>query len=149
MSGSGFTVKVKMNSTNKILKDHGLDENGKAIAFLRDDCKRLMAPFVPGGAGGTLSKQTTNPNNHSIKYTSSYAQYQYYRKMYISPKLGVSGIPLKNDRWWSPKGEKKIPTNKNLKYHTSGTGDHWDKRMLQKRKDDLVKDLENYIKSGG
>ena len=97
-----------------------------------------------------LAKLKTYPNNHSIKYTSPYAKYQYYGKMYISPKLGVSGIVLKKyDRWWSPKREKKTPTNKKLKYHTSGTGPKWDKLMLQRRKNDLVKDVENYIKSGG
>ena len=97
-----------------------------------------------------LAKLKTYPNNHSIKYISPYAKYQYYGKMYISPKLGVSGIVLKKyDRWWSPKGEKKTPTNQKLKYHTSGTGAHWDKLMLQRRKNDLVKDVENYIKSGG
>ena len=69
--------------------------------------------------------------------------------MYISPKLGVSGILLKSDRWWSPKGEKKTPTSKKLKYHTSGTGPKWDKLMLQRRKNDLAKDVESYIKSGG
>ena len=55
----------------------------------------------------------------------------------------------KNGSSWAKKGEKKHYTGKKLKYHTAGTGDHWDKRMLQKRKDDLVKDLENYIKTGG
>lgn len=69
--------------------------------------------------------------------------------MYISPTLGVSGIPLKNGRWWSPKGEKKIPTSKKLKYHTSGTGAHWDKLMLQRHRNSLTKDVQNYINSGG
>ena len=96
-----------------------------------------------------LRRNKTYPKNNEIKYTSPYAKYQYYGKMYISPKLGVSGILLKSDRWWSPKGEKKTPTSKKLKNHTSGTGPKWDKLMLQRRKDDLVKDVENYIKSGG
>lgn len=96
-----------------------------------------------------LAKLKTYPNKHSIKYTSPYAHYMYMGKLYISPTLGVSGIPLKNDKWWSPKGEKKIPTNKKLKYHTSGTGAKWDKLMLQRRKNDLIKDVENYIKNGG
>ena len=95
-----------------------------------------------------LAKLKTYPNNHSIKYTSPYAKYQYYGKMYISPKLGVSGIPLKSGRWWSPKGEKKTPTNKKLKYHTSGTGAKWDRLMIQRRGKDLVKDVQNYIKGG-
>ena len=145
---SGFTVKIKINSTNKIIKDHGLDRNGRVTRFLRDEADRLMNPFVPMD-NGMLRRNKTYPKNNEIKYTSPYAKYQYYGKMYISPKLGVSGILLKSDRWWSPKGEKKTPTSKKLKNHTSGTGPKWDKLMLQRRKDDLVKDVENYIKSGG
>ena len=148
-SGFNFNVKVKMNKTSKIIKDHGLDKNGKVTAHLRNTADRLMTPFVPGGAGGMLAKLKTYPNNYSIKYTSPYAHYQYTGKMYISPKLGVSGIPLKNGKWWSPKGEKKLATNKKLKYHTSGTGDHWDKMMMQRRGKELAKDVENYIKTGG
>lgn len=144
-----LNVKVKMNPVNKIIKDHGLDKDGRVVRRLRDTSDRLMMPFIPGGAGGQLAKLKTYPSNHEIKYTSPYAKYQYYGKMYISPKLGVSGILLKSDRWWSPKGENKTPTSKKLKNHTSGTGPKWDKLMLQRRKDDLVKDVENYIKSGG
>ena len=144
-----LNIKVKMNSVNKIIKDHGLDKDGRVVRRLRDTSDRLMMPFIPGGAGGQLAKLKTYPSNHEIKYTSPYAKYQYYGKMYISPKLGVSGILLKSDRWWSPKGEKKTPTSKKLKNHTSGTGPKWDKLMLQRREDDLVKDVENYIKSGG
>ena len=145
---SGFTVKVKLNSTNKIIKDHGLDKNGRVVRRLRDTADRLMNHFVPMD-NGELRRLKTYPSNNQIKYTSPYAKYQYYGKMYISPTLGVSGIPLKSDRWWSPKGEKKTPTSKNLKYHTSGTGPKWDELMMQRRKNDLVKDVENYIKAGG
>lgn len=148
-NSSGFDIKVEINSTNKILKDHGLNEDGRVVERLRNTADRLMMPFIPGGSGGQLAKLKTYPNNHSIKYTSPYAHYMFVGKMYISPKLGVSGIPIKNDVWWSPKGEKKIPTSKNLKYHKSGTGAHWDKLMMQRRKDDLIKDVENYAKSGG
>ena len=144
-----LNVKVKVHSVNKILKDHGLNEDGRVTRHLRDEADRLMMPFVPGGAGGQLAKLKTYPSNHEIKYTSPYAHYQYTGKMYISPTLGVSGIPLKSGRWWSPKGEKKQKTSKNLIYHTSGTGAKWDKIMMQRRKNDLIKDVENYIKSGG
>nr|DAJ23374.1 MAG TPA: Minor capsid protein [Caudoviricetes sp.] len=148
MSGSGFNIKVKMNSTNKILKDHGLDQDGRVQQYLLTTAERFMNPFIPMD-NGMLRRNKTYPNNHSIKYTSPYAKYQYYGKMYISPKLGVSGIPLKSGRWWSPKGEIKIATSKNLTYHTSGTGPKWDKLMMQRRKNDLIKDVENYIKTGG
>lgn len=144
-----MNVKVKMNPVSRIIKEHGLDKNGRVVRHLRDTADRLMMPYIPGGAGGQLAKQKTYPSNHEIKYTSLYAHYQYTGKLYISPKLGVSGIPLKSGRWWSPEGETKTPTSKKLKYHTSGTGAKWDKLMLQRRKNDLVQDVENYIKNGG
>lgn len=138
-SGFNFNVKVKMNKTSKIIKDHGLDEKGRVTRFLRDEADRLMTPFVPGGSGGMLAKLKTYPNNYSIKYTSPYAHYQYTGKLMLA----------KNGSSWAKKGEKKHYTNKKLKYHTSGTGDHWDKMMMQRRGKELAKDVENYAKTGG
>ena len=138
-SGFNFNVKVKMNKTSKIIKDHGLDKNGRVIAYLRNTADRLMMPFVPGGADGMLAKLKTYPNNYSIKYTSPYAHYQYTGKLMLA----------KNGSSWAKKGEKKYYTSKKLKYHTSGTGDHWDKMMMQRRGKELAKDVENYIKTGG
>lgn len=135
---SGFTVKVKMNPINRILKDHGLNNNGRVVRFLRDDADRLMNPFVPMD-NGMLRRNKTYPSNHEIKYTSPHAKYQYYGKLMLT----------KNGASWAKLGEKKILTSKNLKYHTSGTGPKWNELMMQRRKNDLVKDVENYIKGGG
>lgn len=138
MASSGFKVKVKINSINKILKDHGLNQEGRAVKFLRDDADRLMNPYIPMD-NGMLRRNKAYPSNHEIKYISPYAKYQYYGKLMLA----------KNGSSWAKKGEKKVATSRNLKYHTSGTGPKWDKLMLQRHKNDLVKDVENYIKSGG
>lgn len=138
MVGSGFSVKVKINSAKKIAKDHGLDESGRVTKFLRDRADSFMDRYIPFDRG-ILKGQKTYPNNYSIKYTSPYAKYQYYGKLMLA----------KNGSSWAKLGEKKVTTNKELKYHTSGTGSKWDKLMLQRRKNDLVKDIENYIKQGG
>lgn len=135
---SGFTVKVKINSTSKILKDHGLDKDGRVVRHLRDTADRLMNPFIPMD-NGMLRRNKTYPNNNKIKYTSPYAKYQYYGKLMLA----------KNGSSWAKKGEKKVLTSRKLKYHTSGTGPKWDQLMMQRRKKDLVKDVENYIKNGG
>ena len=134
---SGFTVKVKLNSTNKIIKDHGLDKNGRVVRRLRDTADRLMNPFVPMD-NGELRRLKTYPSNNQIKYTSPYAKYQYYGKLMLA----------KNGSSWAKLGEKKTLTSKNLTYHTSGTGPKWNELMMQRRKNDLVKDVENYIKKG-
>lgn len=138
MSGSGFNIKVKMNSTNKILKDHGLDQDGRAIRFLRDDADRLMNPYIPMD-NGILRRNKSYPSNHEIKYISPYAKYQYYGKLMLA----------KNGSSWAKKGEKKVLTSRNLKYHTSGTGPKWNELMMQRNKNTLIKDVENFIKIGG
>lgn len=138
MSGSEFTVKVKINSTNKILKDHGLDQDGRAIRFLRDDADRLMNPYIPMD-NGMLRRNKSYPSNHEIKYISPYAKYQYYGKLMLA----------KNGSSWAKKGEKKVLTSRNLKYHTSGTGPKWNELMMQRNKNTLIKDVENFIKIGG
>lgn len=134
-----LNVKVKMNSVNKILKDHRLDKDGRVVKHLRNTADRLMMPYIPGGAGGELAKLKTYPNNYSIKYISPYSHYQYTGKAMVA----------QNGSAWARKGEKKHYSGKKLKYHTSGTGAKWDKLMLQRRKNDLIKDIENYIKTGG
>lgn len=138
MASSGFNVKVKINKTSKILKDHGLDENGRVIRYARDTADRLMNPFIPMQTG-MLRRNKTYPNNHSIKYISGYSKVIYHGKLMLT----------KNGASWAKLGEKKIITSKNLKYHTSGTGAHWDKLMMQRHKNDLIKDVENYAKLGG
>lgn len=137
-SGFNFNVKVKMNPANKIIKDHGLDKDGRVTRYLRDTVDRLMNPFIPMD-NGMLRRNKTYPSNHEIKYTSPYAHYQYTGKAMVA----------ENGSAWAKKGEKKHYSGKKLKYHTSGTGPKWEKLMLQRRKNDLVKDVKNYIKSGG
>lgn len=136
---SGFTVKVKMNSVNKILKRLGLEKDGRVIRFIRDRADSFMMPYIPGGADGQLAKLKAYPSNHEIKYISPYAHYQYTGKAMVA----------ENGSAWAKKGEKKHYSGKKLKYHTSGTGSKWDKLMMQRRKNDLIKDVKKYIKSGG
>lgn len=132
-----FSYKVKMNSVSQIIKDHGLNKDGRVTRFMRDTVDRLSNPFIPFD-NGMLRRNKTYPSNHEIKYTSPYAKYQYYGKLMLA----------KNGSSWAKLGEKKVKTSKNLKYHTSGTGAKWEQLMLQRKKNDLVKDVENYIKRG-
>lgn len=146
-----LNIKVKMNSTKKIIKDHEIDENGKVTEFLRDDVYRLYEPYVPR-ENGDLYRNVTYPNNHSIKHTMPYSHAMYKGNVFISPKLGVSGIVIKaggNQRWWSPKGEIKKKTNRKYKYQGAPRrGAEWDKRMMNDRRREVCKDVENFIERG-
>ena len=132
--GNGFDIKVKMKSANQIIKDHGLDENGRVTRFLRDDLYRLYEPYVPRD-NGNLYRQVTYPNNHSIKHIVPYAHHMYKGKK----AEGVS----------KPKGVKRKITNKPIQYQGAPKrGAEWEKRMMNDRGKEVCKDIENYIKRG-
>ena len=62
MASSGFSVKVKINKTSQILKDHGLNEDGRVNRFMRDNADRLMNPFIPMD-NGMLRRNKAYPNS--------------------------------------------------------------------------------------
>lgn len=130
-----LNINIKMNSTKKIIKDHGLDKDGKVTKFLRDDVYRLYEPYVPR-ENGDLYRNVTYPNNHSIKHTMPYSHYMYKGKKAV----GTS----------RPKGVKRKISNKSLQYQEAPKrGAEWDKRMMNDRRREVCKDVENFIERGG
>lgn len=132
----GFKVKVEMKASKEIEKRLGIDENGSATEFLRGDVYRLYEPYVPKN-NGDLYRQVTFPNKRTIKHISTYSHYHYKGILYLA-KSGSS---------WAKKGEKKYKTNRKMHYVHGGP--EWDKRMMNDRRKDVEKDLENFIKKGG
>lgn len=134
-----FEITFKLNNKNQITKEHGLDENGKATEFLRNEVDRFCDPYVPMDSG-ILKNTKTYPNKHTIKYTSPYAHYMYKGQLMLSPTGST----------YAKKGEKKHYVGKSLKYQGAPKrGAEWEKRMLNDRRKDIVRDLQNFIKNGG
>lgn len=144
--GLNIKTTTKLKSSTEIAKRLGIDKDGDVQRFFRDDCDRYMDSYIPMDSG-SLKNTKSYPDNCSIVYTVPYAHYMYKGVMYISPKLGVSGIMLKSGKWWSPKGETKVPSGKSLSYSGAPKrGKEWDKRMKADRMNDIISDVENYIK---
>lgn len=132
---SRMNLIIKMNPINKILKDHGLEEDGRVTRFLRDTVARLSDPYIPMNTG-SLKNNRIYPNNHSIKYVSPYAHYMYKGKVAVGSS--------------KPKGVRRTISNKPLQYQGAPKrGAEWDKRMMNERKQEVIKDVQNYIKNGG
>lgn len=130
-----LNIKVKMNSHKRIIKDHGLDKDGRVTKFLRDDVYRLYEPYVPR-ENGDLYRNVTYPNNHSIKHIMPYSHYMYKGKTAV----GAS----------RPKGVKRKISNKPLQYQGAPKrGAEWEKRMMNDRRREVCKDVENFIERGG
>lgn len=132
-SGFNINVKVKLNSVNKIIKDHGLNEDGRVVRYARDTADRLMNPFVPF-ENGMLRRLKTYPSPSKIRYTSPYAHYQY------------KGLKAKGAS--KPKGIKRKISSEKLQYHTPGTGPEWEKLMMKEKGKELTRDVQNHIKRG-
>lgn len=132
-SGFNINVKVKLNSVNKIIKDRGLNEDGRVVRYARDEADRLMNPFVPFENGG-LRRLKTYPSPSKIRYTSPYSHYQY------------KGLKAKGAS--KPKGIKRRISSEKLNYRTPGTGPEWEKLMMKEKGKELTRDIQNYIKRG-
>lgn len=72
-------ITVKMKPANTIIKRLGLQKDGKATKYLRDEVERLSDPYVPMRRG-ILKNTKTHPSNHEIKYVMPYAHYMYMGK---------------------------------------------------------------------
>lgn len=117
-----------IDSLEKIKKDLKIEENGPAQAFLTATVAKAMERYVPFDTG-TLSETvimngepTTNVTKNTITYTQPYAEYVY-------------------------KGTTK--SGKTLNYHTdkhAEAGPYWDQRMLSVKRDDIVKQVQDYIR---
>lgn len=131
-------LKIKINSPNQIIKRLGLNENGDVTRVLRDTVDRLSDPYVPfaSGSGVHMKSNKTYPSNHEIKYNAPYSHYHYIGKKAVGPSR--------------PAGVKRRISSTNMKYQGAPfRGPKWDKRMLADRKNDVIKSVQNYIKSGG
>lgn len=105
---SGFSLKLKMNPAQKIIKDHGLDEDGKATEFLRNEVDRFCDSYIPFGPGSGVHMKSNKqyPSNHEIKYVEPYAHYHYKGILMLA----------KNGSSYARKGEKKEYTSKDMNY---------------------------------
>lgn len=133
--GSDYKVTINMDSDKQIQKRLGIQDDGEAVRFLRDDIYRLYEPYVPR-AIGDLYRKVSYPDNHTIKHAGPYAHYHYKGKKAKGPSR--------------PKGVKRTISNEDMKYQSAPKrGPEWDKRMMNDRGKEVEKDLQNFIKNGG
>jgi hypothetical protein len=131
-----------MLTTSEIKARLGITPSGRVQKKFQNLCYRYMDKYVPRREG-FLRELVDLSDPTQIVYISPYAHYQYEGKLYVmdngkgayySPKYG----------FWSDKGKPKHNSGKDLIYHTAGTGDHWDKRMVSAEMPIVVKEVQRY-----
>ena len=112
---------LKIKPTSEIIANLGLNPSGKVQKFFTHTCRIHMDKYVPYDTG-TLSK-TVEERDTYIIYDQNYA------------KVVYGGVR---------KG-------KSLNYKTDKhklAGPYWDKRMVSAEIDDVVSEVQDYIKRG-
>ena len=114
---------VKMKPTSVIKAHLGLDPNGRVQKFFQNTCYKHMDKYVPQDEGN-LRTIVDLSNPQYIVYEMPYAKYQYY-------------------------GMREDGTHVVKNYTTPGTGTYWDKRMVSAEMQDILKEVQDFIKRGG
>ena len=144
-------VEVKMMPTSVIEAKLGIQPMGPAHAYFTEKCAEHMDKYVPYREGD-LAYNTMYKTVDEIHYTAPYAHYMYEGKV-MGPNIPIkqNGVIIK---WFSRK--PKYYTGADIDYSQSQAqpgheyaGPHWDKRMWSAEKDEVVKEIAEYIKIYG
>lgn len=134
-------MELIINNTDEILRRRNLQKNGKTQEYVDSECIRLMVPYTPALNNVMYKSATlgTVIGSGRIRYTSPYARYQYYGKLMVS---SVTGSP------YAKRGEKKILTDKDLKYSKlrhQRAGKLWFERMKADHKDEILEGARKIV----
>lgn len=130
-------MSVKLNPTSIIKVRLGIDKGGRVQRHATKRLADYMDKYVPYNEG--LLRVNKEIGNDYVLYKSEYAHYQYKGILYVDPETGSS---------YAGKDVTKVPTSKDLNYHTPGTGSYWDKRMMTAEGTKFIKELQKYVNGG-
>ncbi len=142
-------VKVKgiPRDTAALLRRFNLETGGKVQQAIDKAVIDKCLPYVPMDSG-TLAKSAygaTEIGSGKVIYPGPYAHYQYYGEVY-GPNIPVfeddSGTPT---RFFSPPGQKKHPTGRELHYKTDVNplaGSYWFERMKADHLPEIIEEAK-------
>ena len=154
-------MSVEIKPVGQIETRLQIQPGGAFHKMFANTCMKHMDRFVPmevigihrGALRGSAHVEQ-NGEEMDIVYNTPYAHYMYEGKVYVDPLYKVAAFPIRNGKisfdpkdgeiegFVSRKNVTKIPTNRDLKYHTPGTGPHWDRLMVSADMDQIERTLE-------
>lgn len=135
-------------SNDELLRKHGFGLGGAVQKAVDRAVIEFDKPYVPWKTGDLAnSPETAAPiGGGKVIYNRPQARYLYYGKV-MSPSIPIikAGEVV---GWFSPPGQKKRLTDRDLQYDTSVNalaGAFWFERMKADRKDDILKEARNAV----
>lgn len=139
---------VGKNGTAKLTWNPGFQEKWQnkidnVQKFVDSECIRRMSPYTPFITGMLEKSATlgTRIGEGKIHQIAPYTKYLYYGKLMVSSKTGST---------WS-KGEKKVLTDRNLKYTKAMhplAGPFWFERMKADHFKSILKGAQKHAERG-
>lgn len=133
------------DSLNKNLQDMGLGPGGRIQQRVDAAVLRYMADYVPMITGALMDDavQHTVIGSGEIEYVHPGSRYLYYGEVY-GPNIPIFGDDTGEPMgWWSPPGQKKHPTGRQLQYKTDVhplAGPFWFDRAMADHLNDVIKE---------
>lgn len=131
-----------------LMTEFGLQTGGRVQQIIDKAVIDYSLAYCPWDSGA-LAKSAyaaTQIGSGRVRYPGPYAHYLYYGEVY-GPNIPVfeddSGIPT---RFFSPPGQKKRPTGRDLQYNTDTNplaGSFWFERMKADHKQDILQEAKN------
>ena len=149
-----MTLETKVNvnvDVHDLLAQFGLEEGGIVQQVIDKSVIDYCMPYVPHDTGTleTSPYAVTVIGSGEIVYPGPYAHYMYYGEVY-GPNIPVfiddSGEPA---YFFSPPGEKKHPTGKQLQYSTDYNplaGPFWLERMKADHLQDIIEEARKNVR---
>lgn len=102
----GTSVKLNIDSADKILLKRYLNHNGKAQQFFTHEVRRLSEPYVPHLSGNLKDEAVENID--SIEYVKPYARKQYYENSGKNRSKSLKAGKEWDKRMWADDGKQIV-----------------------------------------
>lgn len=129
-----------------VLKNKGIEDNGRVQQFIDSECIRLMYDYTPNRNGILNASVRINTviGEGMLKQYTPYARYQYYGKLYVDPITLKGAFYSDKYGFWSRPGVAKIPDpgGRMLNYSqikSPKAGRLWFERMKADHKENIRK----------
>lgn len=132
----GFKLETK--PLNIIYRDLGLEEQGRVQQFLGKTVADNLKKYVSFKSGVQQGATNSINGGKQVIINVPYARFQAEGKVMIG---------VKTKRPWAKKGEKKIVTSRNLKYHSGRLrGSHPFERMKADKGQSILNQTAKYAR---
>ena len=139
---------------SRLLEKYNLQSGGKVQQVIDNLVISYNEMYVPWDTGTLAAspRAVTVIGSGEVIYPGPYAHYQYYGEVY-GPNIWNEDQHIKNapSPYFSPPGQKKHPTGRELQYDTSTNalaGPYWFERMKADHIDDIVEEARKVATSG-